>query len=260
VQSTLPALPGIRGIFFDLDDTLCAYWDASKAGLRHAFAAHGPEEHDLETLVAHWAAAFREFAPKVKSEDWYPGYLRSGERTRTEQMRLALLRLGISDENRAARLSTAYMEGRNAELRLFPDAIEVLTTLNARFPLGLMTNGPADIQRQEITTLEIADFFNPILIEGEMGEGKPNATVFARAESAMGLGAQELLMVGNSYSHDIRPALERGWRAIWIRRPSDVPPSADGTSKPEEMPESAPAPTAIISELSALLPLLPASS
>lgn len=64
-------------------------------------------------------------------------------------------------------------------------------------------------------------------------------------------------MVGNSYSHDIRAALEFGWHAIWIRRPSDVPPSAAGeTLEPEAFPAGAPEPDAVIGELSELLGLL----
>lgn len=30
-------LSGVKAIYFDLDDTLCAYWDACKQGLRETF-------------------------------------------------------------------------------------------------------------------------------------------------------------------------------------------------------------------------------
>jgi putative hydrolase of the HAD superfamily len=250
-QTPLTALP--KGIFFDLDDTLCAYWDACKVGLRRAFEAHG---HEPEVMVGHWAAAFRDFSKEIKSPDWYSGYLLSGERTRTEQMRRALLRVGVEDAELAARLSQSYMEERHRELNLFPDAMDLLTDLKGRYSLGLMTNGPADIQRQEVEKLEIGHFFDPILIEGEMGVGKPKPVVFDRAEALMNLTGAEILMVGNSYSHDIRPALERGWQAIWIRRPSDVPPSANNDAVPEERPTDSPAPTAVISQLLDLRPWL----
>ncbi len=255
-----PDFRSVGSIFFDLDDTLCAYWEASKTGMRQTFAKYGPPGFTVDEMIRHWAAAFREFAPRIKKTEWYDGYLKSGEPTRTEQMRLMLDRMGIVDEERSNLLSQTYMESRNQALRLFPDAEFVIDKLSRRYPLGLITNGPADIQRQEIATLGIGPRFKVILIEGELGEGKPNASVFARAASAVGYPPGQILFVGNSYAHDVAPALSCGWRAVWIRRASDVPPSwGDEAIKPEEMPSGAEPPDAIIGSLSELLDLLPVS-
>ena len=194
--------------------------------------------------------------PDAEATGWYEGYLKSGEATRTEQMRLTLLRLGIVDPDRAERLSEAYMKERDRALRLFEDTEEVLTALN-RYPLGLITNGPADIQRQEIATLGIEPYFDHIMIEGEMGEGKPKPAVFERAAALVGLLGAELLFVGNSYAHDVEPALEAGWHAIWVRRPTDIPPSAGADqAQPEQMHPSAPKPDAIVGHLRDILPML----
>lgn len=247
----------IRAVYFDLDDTLCGYWNASKVGLQRAFELHGPTGFEPAEMVKHWASAFRQYAPKLKYTDWYAGYLKNAEPSRTEQMRLTLARLGIDDPERSARLSQSYMEERDRALQLFPDSIEVLDVLKAHYPLGLITNGPADVQRQEIATLGIGHYFQNIFIEGEMGEGKPAKAVFDKAAAAVGCQPHEVLMVGNSYHHDIQAAIEHGWHAVWIRRDSDVPPSAAGeTTVPEDKPADAPNPDATIGELSELLPLL----
>jgi putative hydrolase of the HAD superfamily len=247
----------VKAIYFDLDDTLCGYWDASKAGLRRAFELEGPKGYTVEECVKAWATAFREFAPTLKHTGWYEGYLKEAEPTRTEQMRRMLLKFGIVDEGLAQRLSERYMTERDQALKLFEDAWEVVTTLRKRFPLGLITNGPADLQRMEVATLGLEPFFDPILIEGEMGEGKPKPAVFQRAADLMRCTPDQLLMVGNSYHHDVLPALEAGWKAIWIRRPSDVPPSSEHVDpKPEERPEHLPEPDAVINDLRSLLPLL----
>ncbi len=245
----------VRRIFFDLDDTLCGYWSASKAGLRKAFEDEGPEGHTADEMVQHWAAAFREFSPTLKQTGWYATYLKVGEPTRTEQMRLTLLRAGVDDSDHASRLSEAYASNRNQNLALFDDAIEVLDALSAKYPLGLITNGPADIQRQEIATLGIEKYFDRFYIEGEMGRGKPLPALFSHITSEAELEPHEIAMIGNSYAHDVQPAIEAGWTGIWIRRPSDVPPSAkDKASKPEERPEGAPEPDAVIASLGELLP------
>lgn len=249
---------GVKAIFFDLDDTLCGYWDASKAGLRGAFERHLPNDHSVDEFLSHWAAAFREFAGEIKNTSWFPIYLKTAEPSRTELMRRALKRGGIDDEHMAADLSASYRELRDRSLKLFPDAIEVLTKLGVNRPLGLITNGPADLQREEIATLGIEKFFTAIFIEGELDHGKPHELPFRLAREAVGFAPEEMLMVGNSYSHDVRPALDYGWRAVWIRRPSDIAPSALGqSSKPEERPDGSPEPTAVIHELAELLDLVP---
>lgn len=245
---------GVRAIFFDLDDTLCGYWEASRQALGQAFAECGPLDRTPEEMVQAWARAFRQFSPTLKQSGWYETYLKFGEPTRTEQMRLTLCEIGIEDEDLARRLSETYAKRRDENLRLFPEVLEVLDTLHGALPLGLITNGPADIQRQEIETLGIEKYFDPILIEGEMGEGKPLASVFRRAEELVGYSGRDLLFVGNSYAHDIRPAIEVGWRTAWIRRPTDVPPSAgDRRNTPEVLPEGAPAPDREITDLRQVL-------
>ena len=221
----------IKAIYFDLDDTLCAYWDAAKDGLKTAFTELGPAEHPTEIWLSHWAAAFREFCPTIKKSDWYPIYLQNGEPTRTELMRLTLLKGGMDDQSLAKRISDRYGEARDQALVLFEDALEALELAQSIGPVGLITNGPADIQRQEVNSLGIAHRFDHILIEGEMGIGKPHESVFQRALELAKASAAEALFVGNSYDHDIRPAIAAGWQTYWVRRESDVPPSALGAAE-----------------------------
>lgn len=248
--------PSVKAVYFDLDDTLCAYWDAAKVGLRRAFEQEGPPGIPVDAMVRHWAAAFRHFSPTLKESTWYDAYLKCGEPTRTEQMRLALLEAGIVDAPRAKRLGDAYAVERDRALELFPGAVEVLENLSSRFPLGLITNGPADVQRQEIVTLGIGKYFTHVLIEGEMGEGKPLPSVLRRAERLAGVKPEQLLFVGNSYHHDIEPAIQAGWFTVWVKRASDVAPSARDDAKPPELRPGDTPPDATIGELPELLDLL----
>jgi putative hydrolase of the HAD superfamily len=248
------AFAGVKGVYFDLDDTLCAYWDASKAGLRATFDLCPVLRIGAEEMTEHWAAAFRGFCPHLRRLGWYERYLKESQPTRTELMRLTLERAGVEDPELADRLSQTYLQQRDCHLRLFPDATVLLDALEGRLPLGLITNGPADLQRMEIATLRLGPRFQHIFVEGEMGFGKPEPAVFRQAQEAMGLRPAEILFVGNSYGHDIRPAIEAGWRTAWVRRPSDVPPSAKGiANKPEELPAGAPPPDVTVSDLRELL-------
>jgi putative hydrolase of the HAD superfamily len=247
----------VDAVCFDLDDTLCAYWDAVHIGLERAFELHGPAGVPVEKCIHAWARTFRVFAPSLRKEGWFGTYLKLGGPTRTEQMRLTLLELGHDDLERAASLSSSYLEERDKALKLFDDAAEVLQTLGGRYPLGLITNGPADIQRMEIETLGIAHFFQTILIEGELGQGKPHASVFRLAEKNLGSAAERSLMIGNSYAYDVLPAMEFGWHGIWIDRPGDVGPSDPAfPAVRETIPSGSRQPDAIFGDLRLLLDLL----
>lgn len=252
-----PLFENVKAVVFDLDDTLCAYWDASKAGLKRSFELHPVEGKSPEEMVLIWGDAYREFGPTIKTSEWYNDYLHRGEPTRTEQMRRTLAKVGIKSKEHAQQLSEAYARERNAALVLFEESLEVLTILKSRYPLGLLTNGPADIQRQEVDSLGIETYFSGIFIEGEMKKGKPFASVFRRVSSFFEAMPSEMLMVGNSYHHDIKPAIELGWQTAWVRRPSDVPPSLDPRfATPESRPDDGPVPDAEIGNLRELLAML----
>lgn len=242
----------IEAIYFDLDDTLCAYWNAAKTGLRKAFEDHPEHGFPIEQLLEAWAVAFREFVETIGKTHWYEKYRHSGEITRAELMRRTLERLGNYDEDLAQHLSHTYHVERQAALELFPEALEVLERLQPHYPLGIITNGPADIQRQEIQVLNIAPYFEHILIEGELGFGKPDPRVMEIAEDLVGLSPDQILFVGNSYGHDMVPAHEAGWRTAYVRRPSDVSPSSK-SGKPEDIPEHGFTPDLIITDLRQLL-------
>ncbi len=245
----------VQAIYFDLDDTLCAYWEAAKEGLRDAFDQHPIPGKSTREMLGIWAVEFRRFARELKSSEWYDDYLTQGGVTRARLIYETLCAAGIEDRDLADQISDTYGRERDRRLSLFPEAADVLRVLHGRFPLGLITNGPADVQRQEIETLGIKDYFDHVFIEGELRIGKPHAVVMEKAEAAVGLTGASLLFVGNSYSNDILPAIERGWRTVWIRRPTDVPPSSR-TGKPEERPEGSPLPDAETDDLRDLLRLL----
>lgn len=242
----------LNAVYFDLDDTLCGYWTAAKEGLKYAFThVKLPEGVTPEALYEAWVEEFRSFAEDIKRAHWYEIYLSQGHVTRMELMRLALARLGVDDPHLAFELGRVYGAARRERLALFPGARELLDELKGKVLLGVITNGPADIQREELQDLGIESCFDFVFIEGEMGEGKPAPRVMQRATEAAGGEPSRILMVGNSYRHDIVPAKEAGWRTCWIRRETDVPVTSS-TGKVEELPDGMEPPDLIIGHLDEL--------
>ncbi|GIV03388.1 MAG: haloacid dehalogenase [Fimbriimonadales bacterium] len=222
----------IQAIYFDLDDTLCAYWAASRKALRQTFEeAHLPVSAD-DAMDA-WRAVFATFSEEVRRDPWYRHYLESGEPTRTEHLRRTLERIAPDHAHKAEPMSRRYAELRLQYLELFPDAKPVLDALRGKYRLGLITNGPADVQRSEIETLGIEGYFDHILIEGEMQIGKPAKEVFEKASSKWNCEPSQMLFVGNSFDHDVLGAKSAGWQALWMNKegapvPDDAPFQPDG--------------------------------
>lgn len=224
----------IRAVFFDLDDTLCAYWAASRKSLGEAI-----DRADLgiptDDVIHAWREVFATFSKEIKSDPWYRRYLETGEPTRTEHLRRTLRRLGIPSEENAKQISHEYARLRDRYLVLFPEARPLLKHLRGRYVLGLITNGPADIQRQEIETLRIAHYFDHILIEGEFKIGKPDLEIFEAARRACDLQPHQMLFVGNAFEHDVQGAKNAGWWAIWANRGEEVDPGTEPRADAEIM-------------------------
>lgn len=77
------------------------------------------------------------------------------------------------------------------------------------------------------TLLGLDQAFDAVFISGETGYAKPDPRAFAQVEAV--LPARRTLMVGDSLRRDVRPALARGWGAVWVAPPAvpdahDAPP------------------------------------
>jgi putative hydrolase of the HAD superfamily len=131
----------------------------------------------------------------------------------------ALERCGAADPRAAAAIAEAYAERRRAAWRLFPDAPGFLAGLRARgVPLALVTNGDARQQRDKIARWELARWFDAILIEGELGFGKPEETVYREALRRLGVPATEAWMVGDHIDFDVGAPQRLGIRGVWVDR------------------------------------------
>ena len=102
-------------------------------------------------------------------------------------------RHGIDDPSAVDAATRWYVANRFHGLQLFPDAIETLNAVRAAKPnrrLGMITNGPADVQSAKIDLLGLRPYFDFCLISGDFGIWKPDRAIFEEAlASAMPLPA-----------------------------------------------------------------------
>lgn len=206
-----------RAIFFDMDDTLLntsGGVEASWEIVSNEFAPLlGCEPAVLRTAIRQEMMRFWRDEAVVERE-W---------RTRLVEAREHVIGLALSaqglDRARAAELSTRYWEENSARMRLFDDAVETLTMLRDNgYRVGLITNGPADMQRWKVARFGLEPYFDVMVIEGEFGFGKPSPEVFEYALTAVGAARHEAWHVGDNLYADIGGAKAAGIHAAWIHR------------------------------------------
>ena len=72
------------------------------------------------------------------------------------------------------------------------------------------------MQRGKITRFGLTDLFDTILIEGEVGFGKPDPRVYARALESLEVAAADAWMVGDNLEWDVAEPQRQGIYGIWI--------------------------------------------
>lgn len=97
-------------------------------------------------------------------------------------------------------------------------ASEVLKALAARYPMVLVSNFYGNIEKV-LETYGIRQYFRKIIESAVVGVRKPDPRIFALGVEALGLPAEDCLVVGDSYRKDIVPALENGCKAVWLKGP-----------------------------------------
>jgi 2-haloalkanoic acid dehalogenase type II len=208
-----------KAVFFDLDNTLCNWshgWESAREhGIQAAFRQLSTSHPEI--AFSEWHEAFHEVTEEIAH--FWEQPVQQGVLVGKERSRRILARLKLdSEEGLVDALTQAFYEAVLEHLQLFPDADEALRALRPRFVLGIITNGPADIQRAKVERLELSRRVDHVLISGELGVAKPDPKIFQRALELAGVGAKEFLFVGDSPETDIVGAKEAGVWAAWINR------------------------------------------
>jgi putative hydrolase of the HAD superfamily len=130
---------------------------------------------------------------------------------------IALKEVGLDDAGLAQQIGDTYHDLRDVGLRPVENAIQTVEWLKeSGCRLALLTNGSAQMQRSKIDRFRLADLFDQILIEGELGFGKPDTRVYLQALEALGVAAGDTWMVGDNLEWDVAQPQRQGIYGIWI--------------------------------------------
>jgi FMN phosphatase YigB (HAD superfamily) len=224
-------MPVPSHLVLDLDDTILDY--------------SAPAE-------ALWPQLYRRFAPAMgvpvdrlqravkESLRWYwsdPERFREGrldlKRARRILVRNAFEALGRKDMETADALADAFSRERENVVKPFAGAVESLELFQRRGArMVLLTNGESALQRAKIERFGLGRFFDAILIEGEIGIGKPDPRAHRAALALLEAEPAKAWMIGDSWDFDIRPANALGMNGAWIRDPERASEKPAGVTVP----------------------------
>ena len=208
-----------RLVLFDLDDTLCDYTLARSRRLTRAFgdafAASGQAPPgDLTELIA------RSIAIDPHGVDHFPDLL--------AEYRLTPPAIAAAQG--------WYRANRFHDLAFFAETTSALAAVRAqtgvaRRRVGIITNGPAGVQRAKVELLGVEALVDFIVISGEFGAEKPDPAIFREALRLGDATADEAVYIGDSAEHDVAGARAAGIAIVWVNR--DGAPWTGDSDRPD---------------------------
>lgn len=205
----------IRGMLFDIDDTLFDYSGSARAGI----LAHLAEVGLLARFRSPDAAAVS--WQQIMEEEY--GRFLAGELTFGEQQRSRAVRflagLGVITEDPEAWYA-GYTRHHHSAWTAFPDALPTLRALTGRYRLGVVSNSSLAHQRGKLQLIGLGEFFEErtIVCSAEHGQAKPEPGIFLAGCAMLGLEPGEVAYVGDKYDVDALGAQAAGLRPYWLDR------------------------------------------
>jgi putative hydrolase of the HAD superfamily len=206
----------IRGVLFDIDDTLVDLEYAMTTALREV------SEHLLPGLdQAGWERFGRIFTHETTH--YYDRYL-AGELTFNDQRllrgRAALGHFGVdlADGEEAHQWVTAYGRVQPGYVRAFEDVVPLLDLLDgAGIPYGAVSNNVHDYQRAKLDSAGLERIIRLVGTD-TVGVAKPEPAIYLEGVRLLGTDPADTLFVGDNRLLDAEGATAAGLLGVWLNR------------------------------------------
>ena len=223
----------ITTVIFDLDDTLYDEIEYCKSGFASVadFLANQPQAPSAENI---FGALWEQFT--------------SGNRTKT--FNTALDNLGIpSDDKLIRELITVYRD-HVPKITLPDDSKNILSQLNDKYTLALLTDGFLPAQQLKVQALGIEEYFKCIIYTEQLGREywKPSPVGFEKIMKTLNATPQSAVYIADNEKKDFIAPNKLGLASVQLIRPARI--HTEKSSQPDDAPQH------IIHKLTELPPLL----
>lgn len=197
----------IKGVIFDLDDTLYDYESVNKIVLEdlYTYASNLLGISRREFKVAYLCG--REETKRLISNC-------ASVHNRLLYCQHALEFLNINSMKYSYSLYNFYWEQFIDKIELYSGVEEFLQRLkNNGIVVSICTDMTVEIQHRKIQKLRIEEYIDYIVSSEEAGREKPSEIMFDLCLKKMKLNKSEVIMLGDSYKKDVCGALNYGIKA-----------------------------------------------
>ena len=194
-------------LLLDLDDTILDFKKAEYFALRQTLEAFGLQP--TEEVCARYSV--------INQAHWE--MLERKELTREQVLvgRFEVLFSEYGIDCDAAACAAYYANALSQGHYFLPGAPEALRRLAKQYPLYLVSNGTAAVQRGRIKSADIAQYFQDIFISHEIGVNKPDKVFFDRCFAQIpDFDRAKALIVGDSLTSDIQGGINAGIATCWV--------------------------------------------
>jgi putative hydrolase of the HAD superfamily len=191
----------IRGVAFDLDDTLYPERDYVRTGFEHVARFVGQTPGEIQAVTAWLVSAF----DGGRRGDTFDGLLEA----------FPQLDAGLT----VRQLVDAYRQ-HVPDIALDAEVADALDRLRRRgLRLGVVSDGPVASQSAKVAALGLSRWFDPIVLTDALGPGfaKPSPGGFAHVARLWRLPGSQLAYVADNPTKDFAGPRGLGWRTIRVR-------------------------------------------
>jgi putative hydrolase of the HAD superfamily len=212
-------LSQVRGVLFDLDDTLFDHRRSARAALTAVHAAFASEA-DFAAFERHHAHYLEEMHLEVLAGR------ATLEDARRERFRRVFAALGLTlDPADVYRVAETYRLGYSSARRAIEGAADLLARLRSSVAIAIVTNNLLGEQQDKLRVCGLTEYVDALVASEDVGTSKPDPEIFRIALARLGVRAEDAVMVGDSWANDIEGARAAGIRAVWCNRYGHERPS-----------------------------------
>ena len=188
-----------KAILIDLDDTLWDFKNNSREAFQDVYVENGLQQHFTSFEV------FFDMYMKRNVELW--DLYHQGKITKStlqkERFEYPFLQVGANEPLLVEKIGAEFLQRTTTKTGLIPNTIELLTYLQPKYPLTILSNGFSEVQYQKMDNTNITHYFTHVVLSEHIGIQKPNIEIFEHALKLNNCTPEEVIMIGDNYEVDI---------------------------------------------------------
>ncbi|WP_242916167.1 YjjG family noncanonical pyrimidine nucleotidase [Pontibacter liquoris] len=200
-------------LLFDLDHTL---WDFEKNSEETLYTLY--EQYNLARFGRFDRASFYKKYKAVNNRLWdlYNKGKIDQKELRDTRFYKTLMGLGLQHHEVPKDISRAYTDLCPTKTAVFPFTHDVLTYLQPKYGLHIITNGFKDMQHIKMAGARLNGYFQEVVTSECCGYKKPDKRIFTHVLERIGGKAEECLMIGDNLECDIQGARTSGIDQVYF--------------------------------------------